>query len=404
MADDQTTDNIVLTILMPCLNEAETLESCIRKAKASLEKLKRPGEVLIADNGSTDKSQELAQNLGARVIHVKEKGYGNALRAGIEAARGQWILMGDADDSYDFSNIEPFVNKLENGYDFVMGCRMPAGGGKILAGAMPWKHRWIGNPILSLIGRTFFKSRIHDFHCGLRALTKAGWKKIDLRTSGMEFASEMVIKAKFQSLRIIEVPITLYPDGRSRKPHLRSWRDGWRHLRFMLLFSPRWLFLIPGVIFAAVGFLGTLVLSLTDVTLAGAALDAGSLSVAAMLWLAGAQLVAFACFSKIFSIAEGLLPPDPKFTKVFRFLTLERGVLLGLLVLLSGALLLIRAWLIWRNVGFGQLSYSENLRRIIPAVTAIVFGIQIVFSSFFASVLGLKLEGRTPPGFDGDHD
>ncbi|MGZ5004750.1 MAG: glycosyltransferase family 2 protein [Chthoniobacterales bacterium] len=394
--------SFLLTILMPCLNEAETLGACIRKAQASIAKLAQPCEVLIADNGSSDRSIEIAQELGARVIHVQEKGYGNALRTGIAAARGKWILMGDADDSYDFSAIEPFMEKLREGYEFVIGCRMPAGGGKILAGAMPWKHRWIGNPILSFLGRMFFHSDVHDFHCGLRALSRDAWNRIDLRTSGMEFASEMVIKAKFRSLRITEVPITLYPDGRSRRPHLRSWRDGWRHLRFMLLFSPRWLFLIPGLVLFLTGVALTLILSLRGVTLGGAVLDAGSLSVAAMLWLAGAQLVAFAVFTKIFSIAEGLLPADPKFTKLFRFMTLERGVLLGILTLFAGVLILLRAWLIWRSVGYGTLSYSDNLRRVIPAGTAIVFGIQIIFSSFFASVLGLRLEGRTPPHIESE--
>ena len=237
-----------LSIVMPCLNEAETLAVCIRKALKSFSDCNIAGEVVIADNGSTDGSQEIAIREGARVVPVAQKGYGNALRGGIEAAAGKWIIMGDADDSYDFSNIKPFVEKLREGYELVMGCRLPSGGGTVMPGAMPWKHRWIGNPALTFIGRLLFKCPAHDFHCGLRAFTKEGFNRIDLRTTGMELASEFVIKSTLKGLRFTEVPITLYPDGRSRAPHLRSWRDGWRHLRFMLLFSPRWLFLIPGII------------------------------------------------------------------------------------------------------------------------------------------------------------
>ncbi len=389
-----------LTILMPCLNEAETLQRCIEKAKLAAASLSLKAEVLVADNGSTDGSEEIAERCGARVVHVKEKGYGSALTGGIRAAQGEWIIMGDADDSYDFSSIAPFVEKLSQDFDLVVGCRMPRGGGTIEPGAMPWKHRWLGNPVLSLIGRIFFRCPINDFHCGLRAFTKQAFDRMELHTNGMEFASEMVIKATMKNLRIAEVPITLHKDGRSRPPHLRSWRDGWRHLRFMLLFSPRWLFLTPGLVLAAIGLLGMLLLSYSQFTLGGLTLDAGTMAVTSAAVLVGFQLIAFAGFTKVFAIAEGLLPNDPSLAKLFRFVNLERGVMVGVLIFLLGCFLLTRALLIWRGAGFGEISYSENLRRVIPAVTLIATGIQVVFSSFFLSVLGLKTEHRTPPSTD----
>ena len=272
-----------LSVVMPCLNEAETLASCIRKAQQSLTDLAIQGEVLIADNGSSDGSQELARSLGARVVDIAQKGYGHALRGGIEAAAGKFIIMADSDDSYDFSKLRPFVEKLQAGHDLVMGCRMPWGGGTVLPGAMPWKHRWIGNPVLSFIGRLFFKCPVTDFHCGLRGFTKTAYLKMDLRTTGMELASEMVIKATLQNMKITEVPITLHPDGRSRPPHLRSWRDGWRHLRFMMLFSPRWLFLIPGISLGAVGGLFLSLLAFQPLSLGPVVLDINSMLVAAMI-------------------------------------------------------------------------------------------------------------------------
>jgi glycosyltransferase involved in cell wall biosynthesis len=389
---------INLTILMPCLNEAETLRNCIEKAQRAAAPLGLEFEVVIADNGSTDGSVEIAERCGARVVHVKEKGYGSALSGGIRAARGKWIIMGDADDSYDFSRIAPFVETLSQGFDLVVGCRMPRGGGAIDPGAMPWKHKWLGNPALSLIGRIFFRCPINDFHCGLRAFTRQSFEKMELQTTGMEFASEMVIKATMKNLKIGEVPITLHKDGRSRPPHLRSWRDGWRHLRFMLLFSPRWLFLLPGLVLATIGLVGMLLLSYSQFGLGGLTLDAGTMAVTSLAMLVGLQLIAFACFTKVFAIAEGLLPNDPSFAKLFRFVNLERGVTAGILIFLVGCFLLMRALLIWKGAGFGEISYSENLRRVIPAVTLIATGIQVVFSSFFLSVLGLRTGHRTPPG------
>jgi glycosyltransferase involved in cell wall biosynthesis len=387
-----------LTILMPCLNEAETIAQCIEKARRGIERAGVAGEILIADNGSTDGSQAIAEKLGARVVPVKEKGYGNALRGGIAAAKGKWILMGDADDSYDFSEADRFVKKFQEGYDLVMGCRLPIGGGTIMPGAMPWKNRWIGNPVLSFIGRLFFKCPAHDFHAGLRAFSKEALEKMDLQTTGMEFASEMVIKATLKKFRIAEVPITLHPDGRSRPPHLKPWRDGWRHLRFMLIYSPRWLFLMPGLVLSVLGIIFSAMLAVKDVPLGGIHLNVGTLMMACMAVVVGFQLVAFAFFTKVFAIAEELLPEDPKLTRVFKTFTLEKGIFIGLLLLLGGMVMILRALWLWKQAHFGLLpSTEDNLRRLIPAGTLIVLGIQVVFSSFFMSVLGLKTVKRQPP-------
>ena len=387
-----------LTILMPCLNEAETIGRCVEKAKTGLARAGVSGEVLIADNGSTDGSQAIAEKLGARVVNVKVKGYGNALRGGVAAAAGKWIIMGDADDSYDFGEADRFVKKFQEGYELVMGCRLPAGGGTIKPGAMPWKNRWIGNPTLSFIGRLFFKCPAHDFHSGLRGFTKTGWEKMDLKTTGMEFASEMVISATLKGLKISEVPVTLYKDGRSRPPHLKPWRDGWRHLRFMLLYSPRWLFLVPGFILLALGGLASIALGLAQWHLGGVALDVGT--------QAHGQhdhghrfSTGFLCVfhQGICHRRRVLLPPDEKFADKFRIFTLEKGLVLGLGIAAIGASLLVNEVWVWHRAGYGQLSYSENLRQLITATTLLILGIQIIFSSFFMSVLGLKTVTRKPP-------
>jgi glycosyltransferase involved in cell wall biosynthesis len=392
---------VQLTILMPCLNEAETIGQCIEKARRGIERAGVTGEILIADNGSTDGSQAIAEKLGARVVPVKEKGYGNALRGGIAAAKGKWILMGDADDSYDFSEADRFVKKFQEGYDLVMGCRLPVGGGTIMPGAMPWKNRWIGNPILSFIGRLLFKCPAHDFHAGLRAFTKESLEKMELQTTGMEFASEMVIKATLKNFRIAEVPITLHPDGRSRPPHLKPWRDGWRHLRFMLIYSPRWLFLAPGLVLSVLGAMVSCALSVQNISIGGILLNVGTLMMACMAVVVGFQLVAFAFFTKVFAIAEGLLPDDPKLKRVFQTFTLEKGLVAGLLVLLAGLGLFLRALWLWKQAHYGLLpSTEENLRRLIPAGTLMVLGIQAIFSSFFMSVLGLKTLKRQPPALE----
>lgn len=386
--------DIELSVVMPCLNEAETLAVCIKKAQKGIASAGVRGEVVIADNGSTDGSIQIAEDLGARVVHVRAKGYGNALRGGIEAAYGKWILMGDSDDSYDFSDIQGFVEKLKEGFDLVMGCRMPIGGGNIRPGAMPWKNRWIGNPILSFLGRLFFKTPIHDFHCGLRGFSKEGYLKMDLKTTGMEFASEMVMKAQLRHLRVAEVPITLHPDGRSRPPHLKPWRDGWRHLRFMLIYSPKWLFLVPGVVLSLFGALLMSVLIVGPLTIGPATLDAGAMTVASMLVLLGFQMVAQAFFAKVFAVGEGLLPDDPHFSRLFKHWNLEKGVILGAFLALLGGLLLLRAVWVWKSAQFGVIDYSENLRRLIPAATLVVLGLQAIAASFHLSVLGLKTKGR----------
>jgi hypothetical protein len=284
-----------------------------------------------------------------------------------------------------------------------MGCRLPTGGGTIMPGAMPWKNRWIGNPVLSFIGQLFFKCPARDFHCGLRGFTRAAFEKMDLQTTGMEFASEMVIKATLKRLKITEVPITLHKDGRSRPPHLKPWRDGWRHLRFMLLFSPRWLFLAPGLLLTGFGGIAALALSYESLHLRGIAFDVGTLMVACMAVIIGFQLVAFAFYTKVFAIAEGLLPDDPKLARAFKIFTLEKGIVAGLVVLLAGMVLLVHALWIWRQAGYGILSPEDNLRRLIPAVTLVVIGVQVIFSSFFMSALGLKTTSRKPPALPEDH-
>jgi hypothetical protein len=389
---------VELAIVIPCLNEAETLPACIAKARRGLQAAGVAGEILVADNGSTDGSAAVAEQAGARVVSIREKGYGSALRGGIEAAQARWIIMGDADDSYDFSRIDGMVQKLRDGFDLVMGCRFPSGGGTIVPGAMPWKNRWIGNPLLSFIGRFFFKCPVRDFFCGLRGFSRAAYDQMELKTTGMEFAFEMVIKATMiKSLKIAEVPITLWPDGRSRFPHLKPWRDGWRTLRFMLIYSPRWLFLTPGLVLVFTGGVGGMVLSVSVVHLGNVRFDVGSLAVANMAAVVGLQLVAFAFYTKVFAIAEGLLPQDPQFAKIFRFFTLEKGIAVGVLFLLVGGGLLVHAVAVWKSAHYGDLDYSENLRRLLPAVTLIMTGIQIVFSSFFMSILGLKTSSRQPP-------
>ncbi len=386
--------DLELTIVMPCLNEAETLARCIEKALAGIAAAGVTGEVLIADNGSTDGSIEIAERLGARVERVTAKGYGNALRGGIAAARGRWIIMGDSDDSYDFSNIKGFVDKLREGYDLVMGCRLPNGGGTINPGAMPWKNRWIGNPSLSFLGRLFFKTPIHDFHCGMRGFSADGYRRMDLKTTGMEFASEMVMKATIKGLRITEVPITLFKDGRNRPPHLKPWRDGWRHLRFMLIYSPKWLFLLPGTLLFLTGAAGLGVLSYSPMQIGRIHLDVGA-QLSAGLWMVlGAQFISLAFFTKVFAVNEGLLNADTGFTSLIRRFTLERGLIVGLLTALIGIGLFLRAVMVWKAANFGVIDYADNVRRLIPAAILVILGLQLISSSFFMGVLGLKTAGK----------
>jgi hypothetical protein len=376
-----------LSIVMPCLNEAETLATCIGKARNALDELAVAGEVVIADNGSTDGSQEIARRAGARVVDVSERGYGYALRGGVSAALGEWIIIGDADDSYDFGSIAPFVQQLGEGCELVMGCRLPRGNGQIMKGAMPWKHRWIGNPALTFLGRLFFKSRANDFHCGLRAITKDAFLKMNLASSGMEFASEMVMKASLAKLRVAEVPITLHKDGRSRPPHLRSWQDGWRHLRLMLLHCPMWLFCMPAlVLFAAGTALGIRLLA-GPIRVGNVAFDTNTLLVCSMCILLGVQIGFFGIFARVFATLNGMLPPSSRLQRLLSSLNLERGLLSAGTVLVAGGALLVNALLAWKHAGFGAMSYPESLRRVIPAVTMITLGVQIGFSSFFLSLL-----------------
>jgi glycosyltransferase involved in cell wall biosynthesis len=378
---------VELSIVMPCLNEAETLKTCIMKAQQSLREHRIAGEIIVADNGSHDGSQAIAASMGVRIVHVQAQGYGNALMGGIAAARGQYVIMGDADDSYDFTSLGPFITKLREGYDLVMGNRFKGG---IQPGAMPVLHKYLGNPVLTGIGRLLFGSLCGDFHCGLRGFNKAAIMRLGLRTTGMEFASEMVVKATLYGLRIAEVPTTLSPDGRSRPPHLRSWRDGWRHLRFLLLYSPRWLFLYPGAFLMLVG-LGTVLWLLPNPRAIGPiTLDVHTLLYAAMAIIIGFQAMVFAVFTKVFAISEGLLPEDPRFHRVLHFINLEVGLVVGCVLLLIGLGSSMYALRTWGAYAFGPLDPSKVLRMVIPATTSFTLGFQVILSSFFLSILGLR--------------
>ncbi|MGN6185699.1 MAG: glycosyltransferase family 2 protein [Thermoanaerobaculia bacterium] len=381
--------DVEVSIVLPCLNEAITLPVCIRKAAAAIERHGLRAEIIVADNGSTDGSQEIARGLGARVIDVETRGYGAALAAGFRAAAGTYIVMADADDSYDLGAFYPFIERLRAGDELVMGCRLPAGGGTIMPGAMPLKNRVLGNPVLSWLGRTLFRSTITDFHCGLRAFRRDSVLALDLRTTGMEFASEMVIKAVLAKLAVSEIPITLYPDGRQRRPHLRPWRDGWRHLRFMMLMSPRWLFLWPGLLLALIGGVASAWLLPRTRFVFGLGLDTTTLLVATMVFLLGFQVCVYAIFARIFAISEGLLRPDPLLTKLSRYFSLEGGVVCGLLLIIGGIGLLAYAVWVWGQFGFGHVDAGRVQRLAIPGVTATILGIQIVFSSLFIGVLSL---------------
>ena len=380
-----------LTIVMPCLNEAETLGVCLDKAFAFLSRSRIAGEVVVADNGSGDGSQALARQRGARVVDVSERGYGAALLGGIAAARGRFVIMGDSDDSYDFSDLDGFVGKLREGYDLVMGNRFKGG---IKPGAMPPLHRYLGNPVLTGIGRLFFGSQAGDFHCGLRGFSRASILRLGLRTLGMEFASEMVVKATLAGLRIAEVPTTLSKDGRSRPPHLRSWRDGWRHLRFLLLYTPRWLFLYPGLTLSALGLALMLALLPGPIDFGGTVFDVHSLLMAMGMIMVGLQLAIFFLLAKRFAINERLLPIDPWFEAFRRVMTLERSLILGGVMSLLGLAGAIGSVLSWQQVGFGALDHRVTMRMLIPALTGLIVGLQVVMAGFLAGVLDLKRRGN----------
>ena len=380
-------DSCELTILMPCLNEAETLGVCIDKAQAYLKSSAIAGEVLVADNGSDDGSREIAEAHGARVVPVAERGYGAALMGGIAAARGRYVIMGDADDSYDFSALDPYVARLRAGCELVMGNRFKGG---IKPGAMPALHKYLGNPVLSWAGRRFFRIPIGDFHCGLRGFDRDAICGLKLNTPGMEFASEMVVKASLRGLKIAEVPTTLSPDGRSRPPHLRSWRDGWRHLRFLLLFSPRWLFLYPGLFLMALGLASMAWLITGPRQVGDLTLGVNTLVYCAAALVCGFQAVAFAVFAKVYAIKAGLLPDDPRIARLTEAFSMEVGIVLGILLFVGGFIASAYAVGLWGVASFGPLDPSQSLRLVIPAATALILGIQILFSSFFLGFLILK--------------
>src|SRR5262245_39694710 len=383
----QTSAECELTILMPCLNEAVTLGKCIAKAQAFLARTSIKGEILIADNGSTDGSQAIAAAAGARVVQIAARGYGSALLGGIRAARGRFVIMGDSDDSYDFGALDSFVGKLREGYPLVMGNRFRGG---IQPGAMPALHRYLGNPILTGIGRLFFKSPCGDFHCGLRGFDRRAILALNLRATGMEFASEMVVKATIGNLKIAEVPTTLSRDGRNRASHLRSWRDGWRHLRFLLLFSPAWLFLYPGLALFISGLLAFAWLLPQPRAVGGFVLDIHTLLYAAAAVSVGFQSMQFWVFAKLYGMREGIVPPDPRFQRLGRRVALEGRLMTGAALLLIGIITGIYALSSWNLAGFGNLRPSETMRLVIPSTTAILLAFQIAYGSFFIRVLEVR--------------
>src|SRR5882724_10061284 len=368
---------------MPCLNEAETVATCVRKAMGFLAESGISGEVLVADNGSTDGSQQLAEEAGARVVPISDKGYGNALMGGIIAANGTYVIMGDADDSYDFTNLMPFVNELRKGADLVMGNRFRGG---IAPGAMPPLHRYLGNPVLSFIGRLFFRSKIGDFHCGLRGFRRDSVMALNLQATGMEFASELVVKAALYGQRVTEVPTTLAKDGRSRPPHLHTWRDGWRHLRFLLLFSPRWLFFLPGLALLIAGLIIGALVAPHPFSIGSVTFDVDTLVAASAMVVIGFQSVLFWLFTQVYAGSEGFLPEEPKVQRVLE----ERGLVLGALIGLAGLAGLIFSLLYWNGQRFSHLTYEHALRLMIPSVTALIVSCQVVLGTFFLSILGIK--------------
>jgi glycosyltransferase involved in cell wall biosynthesis len=384
-AGDRNFEKLELSILMPCLNEAETIGACIHKARCFLARSNIRSEILVADNGSTDGSVQIAQNLGARVVHVPSPGYGAALQYGINAARGRFVIMGDSDDSYDFSLLDGFVAKLRDGFDLVMGNRFHGG---IAAGAMQPLHRYLGNPTLSMVGRTFFKMSIGDFYCGLRGFRRESILRLGLMSSGMEFALEMVVRAGLARLKIAEVPTTLSPDGRSRPPHLRTWRDGWRSMRFLLLFSPRWLFLYPGIAFWSLGLAAASLLLLGPIPIAPeVTLDLHSLLVAAIATMIGLQIMSFAVIARRYASSRGLLPQSPPLEKTAHFFSLERVLVIALLLVLLGISGFVWCIVQWVQVGFGVLEYGLVMRVLIVSMTMIVIAVQLSFTAFLAALL-----------------
>lgn len=377
-----------LTILMPCLNEEETIGICIKKAKKFLESNGIDGEVLIADNGSEDNSVSIALSMGARVIHVTKKGYGSALIAGCNASLGEYVIMGDADDSYDFEHLELFVEKLRAGYELVMGNRFAGG---IEKGAMPFSHKYIGNPVLSFIGRLFFKSKIKDFHCGLRGYRRESILKLNLKTSGMEYASEMVVMSELNGLKITEVPTTLKKDGRSRKPHLRTFSDGWRHLKFLFMYCPKWLFLYPGIALCAIGLVGGISLIFGNLQVGKVILGIHTLLYCRLLLMLGINIVLLYIYTKIYACKQGFIPKDT-LAERFEKYSVEKGIVTGILLLMVGVVLSIMAVSFWKHLGYTELIPEQIMRVVIPASALIEIGAQFVFSSFFIGILNIGIE------------
>ena len=386
-AKAETTKAFELSVVLPCLNEKETVAVCVEKAIAALKSAGIEGEVIVADNGSTDGSIEMAESAGARVVRVEHRGYGNALRGGIQAARGTYVLMADSDDSYDFFHIPRFIEQLRKGSDLVMGNRFLGG---IRDGAMPPLHRYLGNPVLTAVGRLFFHSPSRDFHCGIRAFRKDSYERMDIRSTGMEFASEMVVKASLLRMKVSEVATTLSPDGRSHPPHLRTWHDGWRHLRFLLMYSPRWLFLYPGIASILVGLATCTWLLPGPQRVGKVGFDFHTLAYGFGAILVGFQLLAFGVFTKVFAITEGLLPEDPRFNRMFDYVKLETGLLVGALCVVLGVAGSVLALSTWARSSFGPITSDNLLRLVMLSVFALILGPQIIFSSFFLSILGLR--------------
>lgn len=381
-----------LSIVMPCLNEADTLEVCLEKAQRALRDGQIAGEIIVADNGSTDGSQEIATRMGARVVPVSAKGYGNALKGGIAAARGRFVIMGDADDSYDFLEVPKFVAELRKGAAIAQGCRLPAGGGRVLPGAMPFLHRWWGNPMFTFMVRWMFAAPIHDVYCGLRGFTVEHYKSLNMRAPGMEFATEMIIKSSLRKAKFAEVPITLHPDGRkSHPPHLKTFRDGWRTLRFFLVNSPRWLFLYPGFALILLGLIGYSI-ALPGLKINGISFDAHTLLCASLAILMGAQAVQFAIFARIFSSLQGFLPDSPLILFFNRVFSMEKGLVAGLISILVGLGLIASIFFKWEGEHFGPLPYSQTMRWVIPGVTLAALGLQLMLTSFMVDVLRMRRE------------
>lgn len=379
-----------MSVVMPCLNEQETIGVCIRKAKEAIKALGIEAEIVVADNGSTDRSVEIAHSLGARVVHEAQKGYGSAYRAGIEAACGRYILIGDSDDSYDFTDMGRFIEPLKHGADFVMGTRLK---GEISKGAMPWLHRYVGNPLLTGLLNLMYHSGFSDAHCGMRAFTKKAYLRMNLQTTGMEFASEMVIHAAQLGLKTVEIPITLYPDGRSRPPHLRSFRDGWRHLRFMLLHSPTHLFLWPGFALFFIGLFALFALLPGPITVAHRTIDLHVMVLGSLFAILGFQIINIGIFARIYAVTHGFVPQNKKMTKAFKLFNLERGLAIGAMVFFLGLSTNLYILIKWIGEGFGPLNL---IRPALVASTFITIGAQIIFSSFFLSILGIEVRPPRP--------